>query len=74
MSWNSENKKWETYLKHNGKQYSGGYFNKEEHAAIKVNLLCDEHGIIRKNLTINIELDVTSKVIHSLFIVNDKAK
>ena len=74
VSWNSENKKWETHLKHNGKKYFGGYFDNEEHAAMRVNLLCDEYGIKRKNPEIDIELDVTPKVIHSLFFVNNKAK
>ena len=44
-------------MTHNKKQYFGGYFNIEQHAAMKVNLLCDEHKIERKNPTINIELD-----------------
>jgi hypothetical protein len=56
-------------LKLNGKVYYGGYFDNEEHAAMRVNLLCDEYEKKHKNLTIDIELHVTApKVIHSLFI------
>merc|ERR1712034_214583 len=65
VSWNSDHKKWETHLRHNGKRYHGGYFDNEEHAAMRVNLLCDEHGIIRKNLTIYERTDVIEKKIKS---------
>ena len=44
-------------MNHNKNQHHGGYFNIEEHAAMKVNLLCDKHEIERRNPTINIELD-----------------
>jgi hypothetical protein len=74
VCWNSDNKKWRVYLKHNGKRYHGGYFDNEKHAAMRVNLLCDEHGIIRKNLTIDEETDVIQKVIYTLFIIHEKNK
>merc|ERR1712034_43231 len=49
-------------LKHNGKQWCGGCFDNEEHAAMKINLLCDEYGIKRKNSTIDIKPDVIQKI------------
>jgi len=55
-------------LTYNKKRYYGGYFDNEEHAAMKINLLCDEHGIKRKNSTIDIEPDVIQKVIHSYIV------
>jgi len=61
VSWNRDCKKWQVKLSHNGKQYNGGYFDNEEHAAMTINLLCDEYGIQRKNLTIDIEPDVIQK-------------
>jgi hypothetical protein len=62
VSWNSDTKKWKAQLKHNGKNYHGGYFDNEEHAAMKINLLCDEYGIKRKNPEININF--IQEVIH----------
>jgi len=55
VSWRKENKKWHVYVTHNKKKYYGGYFENEEHAAMKVNLLCDKLEIERKNPTINLE-------------------
>ena len=60
-------------MKLNGKVYYGGYFDNEEHAAMIVNLLCDEYGIKRKNLTINIDSEIR-KVIHSLSIAHEKQR
>ena len=74
MSWNSGNKKWQTYFRHDGKQNYGGCFDNEEHAAMRVNLLCDEHGIIRKNLTIDEKTNVIQKVVYTLFIIHKKNK
>ena len=48
----------------NGKVYSGGLFDDEEHAAMKVNLLCDEFGIKRKNPNFIMEPDAIQQVIH----------
>ena len=56
-------------MSHNKKKYYGGYDDHEEHAAMKVNLLCDKLEIERKNPTIDIDLDEIQQVIHSLFIV-----
>ena len=53
---------------HNKKLYYGGYFDNEEQAAMKVNLLCDKHGKERKNPMIDIKLDAIQQVIHSLSI------
>ena len=47
---------------HNGKSYSGGKFDNEVHAAMKVNLLCDKYGIKRKNPNFIIEPDAIQKV------------
>merc|ERR1711925_41050 len=38
----------------------GGFFDKEEHAAIKINLLCEQFGIKRRNPTINMD-DIQKK-------------
>jgi len=57
VSWNNDSKKWQTHLMCNKKNYHGGIFDNEEHAAMKVNLLCDMNGIERKNPTININLN-----------------
>ena len=37
---------------------------------MKVNLFCEQIGIKHKNPTVNLELDVIQKVMHSLFIVH----
>ena len=57
-----------------GKDYFGGYFDIEEHAAMKVNLLCDKIEIQRKNPMIIIEPDTMRKVIHSFLITHQKIK
>jgi hypothetical protein len=57
VSWDKERKKWHVQLIHNKKRNTGGYFDNEEHAAMKVNLLCDEYEIKRKNPGINIKLN-----------------
>ena len=69
VCWNKNRKKWETKLKYKKKQYYGGLFDNEEHAAMKVNLLCDEFETERKNPTIWIKPDIMEQlVIHSLSI------
>ena len=57
--WNKDNKKWRAQLMHKGKKCSTGLFDNEKHAAMKVNLLCDEFGIKRKNPMIDIKFEVT---------------
>jgi len=57
VSWEKDIKKWKTNVSHKKKKYCGGYFDIEEHAAMKVNLFCDECEIKRKNPMININLD-----------------
>ena len=69
VTWNKNYKSWQAQLAHNKKQYYGRNFDNEEHAAMKVNLLCDKYGIQRKNPTIMLEPDaIQKKVIHSLSI------
>ena len=51
---------------HNKKIYFGGYFDNEEQAAMKVNLLCDKNEMERRNPMIDKENDVIQQVIHSL--------
>merc|ERR1711925_32978 len=69
VSWNKNRKKWEAKLNQNKKQYNGGYFDNEEHAAMKVNLLCDEYKIERKHPAIEIDSDAMQQsVMHLLFI------
>ena len=63
VSWNKKEKCWLVQLAHNKKQYYGGYFDDEEHAAMKINLLCDKYEIKRKNPMITIEPDVMQQVI-----------
>merc|ERR1712034_256920 len=55
------NKKWQATLMHKTQEYHGGYFDIEEHAAMKVNLLCDKYGEARKNPMIIIEPDAMQK-------------
>ena len=47
----------------------GGLFDKEEQAAMSVNLLCDKMGKERKNLMIDIKPDVIQQVNHSFRII-----
>merc|ERR1711925_46400 len=56
VSWNKDQKKWYTQLKHNRNNHCGGYFDEEEHAAMKVNLLCDKYETERKNPMINVAI------------------
>jgi len=49
-------------LIHNKKTYFGGYFDNEEHAAMKVKLLCEKNGIKRKNPMILIKTDVIQQM------------
>merc|ERR1712034_69335 len=57
VHWDKTKKKWRARLPHNEKKSCGGYFDNEEHAAMKVNLLCDELGIERKNSMVDIKFD-----------------
>merc|ERR1712034_214142 len=57
VSWQNDAKKWKAELMHKRKKYYGGLFENEEHAAMKINLLCDKYGIKRKNPTIIIDPD-----------------
>ena len=70
VSWDKNSKKWVVRLRYKENMHYGGYFNVEENAAMKVNLLCDEHEIDRKNPTINIDPDEIQQVIYSLSIVH----
>ena len=49
-------------MTHNQKQYHGGLFENEKHAAMKVNSLCDKCEIERKNPMIIIEPDKIQQV------------
>jgi len=57
VSWHTHSKQWKAELSHNKKICYGGLFDNEEHAAMKVNLLCDKFEIERRNPTINVRLD-----------------
>jgi len=61
VCWHKDHKCWQVQLAHNKKQYFGGNFDYEEHAAMKVNLLCDKYEIERKNSMINLDLDAIQK-------------
>jgi len=65
VTWNKNNKCWQAQLQHNNKKYHGGNFDKEEHAAMNINLLCDKLGLKRKNPMIDIEFDRIQKVHNS---------
>ena len=64
VTWNKNAKGWQAQLQHNKKNYYGGLFDKEEHAAIKINSICDTIEIKHKNPKIN--KDIIQKVINSL--------
>ena len=67
--WKKDHKKWQAQLNHKKNQYYfGGYYDNEEHAAMKVNLLCDKYGIERQNPTIIIEPNAIQQVIDLLYI------
>jgi len=53
--WIKDRKKWKVQCVHNQQRYYGGAFNLEEDAAMRVNSLCDQLGIQRKNPMIIIE-------------------
>ena len=72
VSWNKHAKKWQAELYHNQKRIYGRLYDKEEDAAMKVNLLCDIYEVKRKNPMIDIELFEDHQVIHSLRIVRAK--
>jgi len=55
--------KWEAQLMHDKKNYYGGYFDNEEHAAMSVNLLCDKYEIARRNPMINIKADIIQQLL-----------
>merc|ERR1711925_40535 len=65
VCWNTRDKKWVVQLKYNKKLYYGGYFDDEEQAAMKVNLLCDKYEIKRKNSKIEIEPDTIQQSVKS---------
>jgi hypothetical protein len=72
VCWDNNAKKWQAKLHHNKRLNYGGFFDKEEDAAMKVNLFCDKCGIERKNPMIDIELIEDHQVIHSLRILHAK--
>jgi len=56
VSWKKDIKQWRSQLTVNKKKYYGGHFDKEEDAAMSINLLCDKFEVERKNPTVNTEL------------------
>merc|ERR1712034_13214 len=62
VSWHKKKKKWESRIRHNKKLYNGGYFDNEEQAAMKVNLLCDKYEIDRKNPNVIIKPNAIQQV------------
>jgi len=55
VSWQKNAKKWKVQLMHNKKRYFGGYYDNEEQAGMKVNLLCEQFGKECKNPMLEIE-------------------
>jgi len=74
VSWNSNIKKWKSQLYHNKKEYHCGYFDNEKHAAMSVNLLCDEYEIKRKNPMIDLKLNAIKQVLQSTKVKNKTSK
>jgi len=56
--WDKVVKAWRGKFQYKCTTYFGKYFDNQVHAAMSVNLLCDELVITRKNPTIDIKLDV----------------
>jgi len=56
VSWNKGRKKWYAQFIHQAKTYYGGLFDHEEDAAMKINLICDEIEVERKNPEINADV------------------
>ena len=61
-------------MTYNYKKVHGGLFETEEHAAMKVNLLCDKYGIKRKNQTIDLEPHAMKQVMPLLSIETCESK
>ena len=59
---------------HNKKKLCGGYFDSEENAAMKVNLMCDKIEKERKNPMINIHSNAIPQVMPSFFIMHQKTR
>jgi len=49
VCWSKRERKWAVHVSSHNHKYFGGYFDEEMEAATKVNQLCDEIGIKRKN-------------------------
>jgi len=59
VSWKNDRKKWQAILNYNKKRYYGGYFDREEDAAKKINELRDKIEIERQNTKIDISPNKT---------------
>jgi len=57
VSWNKYCQIWLAHFQFNKKIYFAGYFDIEEHAAMKVNLVCDKFELERKNPTVDLDPD-----------------
>ena len=49
VSWNQHNQKWQASIFVNKKKKHGGCYTSELDAGHGVNVLCDDHGVGRKN-------------------------
>ena len=72
VGWKQNINKWQTRLTSDKKTCFGGYFDDEEYAAMKINSLCNELSIQRKNPIIDINLNEIQPVTHSLSIIRGK--
>merc|ERR1711925_35840 len=72
VCWNTNAKKWQVQFVHNKHLYYGGLFDNEEHAAMKVNLLCDKYETERRNPMITIKPNVIHQVTVKEIKVEDK--
>jgi len=65
ISWTNRERKWRVTISIQNHKYSGGYFNEEIEAAMRVNQLCDELGIAQKNPELNTMTNKTKQPKHN---------
>ena len=73
VCWKKNGKGWQAQFKRKGKDYYGGLFDNEEQAAMKVNLMCDELEMDRKNPMINIRLNAIQQVMYLIHTIGQNS-
>jgi len=74
VSWNEDKKRWQAQLTHNKKRHCVGLFDKEEDAAMSINLLCDKLEVERKNPMVDIQFDAIRQKTKSSKMYESKAE